>query len=308
MLTYLASTDSTNTRLVEYLRSQRQQGLCVDNLTTFYTDYQTAGRGQQGNSWESEAGQNLLFSTYLQSDISAECQFRISELVSVVIARVVAEVLSHHAPEHADAVKIKWPNDIYIYDKKVCGILIEHELQGQAVSSIIGVGLNVNQLLFRSPAPNPVSIRHYTTVALDIHPILSDILSGFAALLALLQQPEELHRLYMSMLYRREGYFRYMERECSVAPTSIVSSNGDTQTTTRLTTNESETSLRDASDYSAASAASSTAASAASSSAATSFPIFSARIVDVDRFGRLVLQDEAGMLHTYHFKQIRFVV
>lgn len=268
MIHFLQQTDSTNNRLLEYIADRQKRGEQIDNLTTFYTDFQTAGRGQQGNTWESEAGKNLLFSTLIITNIAAEKQFRITELVSLAIAQVVKQLLLETAPEHANAVKIKWPNDIYIYDKKVCGILIENQLSESSVNaSIVGVGLNVNQLVFQSSAPNPASLRFFAKQQLEIFPILNNILNGFGRLLPLLEQPLALHQKYMAMLYRRNEIFQYIERECSTKPTNIVCQNQ---------TQEKQT--------------------------------FLARIVNVDNFGRLILQDQTGTLRTYHFKQIQFVI
>jgi len=107
------------------------------------TDYQTSGRGQIGNTWESKSGKNLL----------AEDQF----LVSKIICLSLVELLNEYDLEK---VRIKWPNDIYVGDKKIAGILIQNMLQGKQIkASIIGIGLNVNQEFFESEAPNPTSLK-----------------------------------------------------------------------------------------------------------------------------------------------------
>lgn len=113
---------------------------------------QTGGRGQRGNSWESMPGKNLTFSMlYRAVDFPARCQFSISEAVALS----VVDLLRYYGIEAA----VKWPNDIYVGDKKICGILIEHAVMSTSIMhSIIGVGLNVNQATFMSDAPNPVSM------------------------------------------------------------------------------------------------------------------------------------------------------
>ncbi len=113
---------------------------------------QTAGRGQRGNSWESEPGANLTFSVFVRlHGFPARRQFAVSEAVALA----VADTLGAFGVE----AKVKWPNDIYVGDRKICGILIEHSLMGaELMHTIAGAGVNVNQKRFLSPAPNPVSM------------------------------------------------------------------------------------------------------------------------------------------------------
>ena len=122
-------------------------------------EYQTAGKGCGSNSWESERGKNLLFSAFIHpKDFQAKNQFIITQLVSVSLCRAVERFVNR-------PVEIKWPNDIYVGDKKICGVLIENRLQGHMVKdTIIGVGLNVNQTEFKSDPENalPNTRRDYT--------------------------------------------------------------------------------------------------------------------------------------------------
>ncbi|MDE5927427.1 MAG: biotin--[acetyl-CoA-carboxylase] ligase, partial [Duncaniella sp.] len=115
---------------------------------------QTAGRGQRGNSWEAEPGCNITLSLLLRPEgLHPARQFVISQAVSLAIADLVSHFVA--AP-----VSIKWPNDIYVDDRKICGILIENTITGTSIDrTIVGIGLNVNQTEFRSDAPNPVSMR-----------------------------------------------------------------------------------------------------------------------------------------------------
>lgn len=117
------------------------------------TDYQTAGRGQGSNKWESQHGKNLLFALRMRpAGISAQHQFLLCQCVSVALLTALKRYLGNK-------ISIKWPNDIYVGDKKIAGILIEHTLQGPNIcETIIGIGLNVNQTTFVSDAPNPTSI------------------------------------------------------------------------------------------------------------------------------------------------------
>lgn len=122
---------------------------------------QSRGRGQRGNRWSSAGGLNLTFSVVLCPDfLRAEQQFYISKAVALAVADTVEAA--------GLPVRIKWPNDIYIGDGKVAGILIENDLMGGRMSrSIAGVGLNVNQTDFDPSLPNPVSLASATGSALD---------------------------------------------------------------------------------------------------------------------------------------------
>ena len=192
---HLAETSSTNT----YARQLAQQ----ESILLVSTDHQTAGRGQRGNSWEAEPGANLLFSLAITPHgIRASQQFIISELVSVALC----EALSNYA----DNIRIKWPNDIYHRDHKLCGILIEHDIEGSTIArSIIGVGLNVNQHRFTSDAPNPISLCHILGQETDRDTLLTEICDTFAAHYHdMLTAPDStlwrntLHQHYTTLLYR----------------------------------------------------------------------------------------------------------
>ncbi|MDD2583519.1 MAG: biotin--[acetyl-CoA-carboxylase] ligase [Bacteroidales bacterium] len=139
--------DSTNS---EALRRFKE----YDDFTVVASKFQTAGRGQRGTNWESQSGKNLTFSLILKSDsIRADKQFVIAQIVTIGIKR--------YLKSRGVEAKIKWPNDIYVGDKKVCGILIEHFLSGDILSgSVVGVGLNLNQDKFSSTAPNPISMKN----------------------------------------------------------------------------------------------------------------------------------------------------
>ncbi len=143
---HLDQTASTNTWLRSYEPSDDGK------LTVVSTDYQTAGRGQGTNSWESEAGRNLLFSVLFHpQQLPAREQFILSMANALAIKAALDEL--------TDDISIKWPNDIYWRDSKLCGTLIEATLRhGLVDRCIVGTGINVNQRLFTSDAPNPVSL------------------------------------------------------------------------------------------------------------------------------------------------------
>lgn len=208
---YIKETYSTSSLLRE------QYAEDMPHLFTIRTDYQTAGRGQAGNSWESEAGKNVLFSTLLRyAKLPAEAQWRISMLVAVV----TREVLAGHLPQ--EALTIKWPNDIYYGDRKLVGILIENSLAGKYVSySIVGIGINANQTQWRSHAPNPISMKEITGKDYDLSALLQEWIS---TLKSWENKPTEfIKQVYMQQLYRRTGEHAYVERAVSTAPTAIAS-------------------------------------------------------------------------------------
>lgn len=176
--------------------------------TVIYTYRQTAGRGQKGNSWESEPGKNLSFSSLFKGlPVSPAHQFAICEAVSVAIAEVLAE--------ESDGIKIKWPNDIYHHDGKLCGILIEHSLVDGAIAhTIAGVGVNVNQTRFVSDAPNPVSLAGITGRDYDLDSMLHRVCERIEAKCACLGNAEAeagIHRQYLSMLYWNDALLHTFE-------------------------------------------------------------------------------------------------
>ena len=152
----LVETDSTN----NYLREQSAKARLPEGSLVI-ADFQTAGKGQVGNSWESEAGKNLMFSILLYPDfLPANRQFLISQIASLSVKETLEK--------YTDSVTVKWPNDIYWKDRKICGMLIENDLSGQYLyCSVVGIGLNINQEIFRSDAPNPVSLTQITGKTYD---------------------------------------------------------------------------------------------------------------------------------------------
>ena len=207
---YIKRTYSTSTLLRE------QYSDALPHFYTIRTDYQTAGRGQAGNSWESEAGKNLLFSTLLRYEgIHAAQQWRLSMLVAVALW----DTLANYLPK--ECLAIKWPNDIYFGDKKLVGILIENSLSGQYVGhSIVGIGVNVNQTKWLSNAPNPISMKEITGEEYDVEALMNEWISSMKSWE--LRTTEEIKTAYVQHLYRRDGWHMYVEREVSIVPTAIA--------------------------------------------------------------------------------------
>lgn len=148
---HLESVASTNS----YLKSLVEQEHVLPEWTLVTTDRQEYGRGQRGNSWESAPGQNITCSLLLAPHIAGWKEpFDLSVVTSVALLRMLHSLLAIEQP-----IAIKWPNDIYVAGRKIAGILIENEwMAGGIRHSIIGIGLNVNQLHFVSDAPNPTSM------------------------------------------------------------------------------------------------------------------------------------------------------
>lgn len=137
-LVYMPECHSTNDEASRLI----QAGHVMEG-TTVITHHQTAGRGQRGNTWISEEGKNLTFSIVLRpSVLPVKDQFYLNMAIALGVYDYLQDIFKDH-------VKIKWPNDILVKGKKVCGILIENQVSGQQIQhSIVGVGLNVNQEIF----------------------------------------------------------------------------------------------------------------------------------------------------------------
>lgn len=199
-LIHITEIDSTNNYLKQLVYNQN-----VEEGTVVYCDFQTAGKGQRGNSWESEYGKNLTFSMVLYpNEIKAKEQFIISQLVSLSIAECLSK--------HTDNITIKWPNDIYWNNKKICGILIENALESDFIkSSVIGIGININQEKFVSNAPNPISLKNITGEEYVLTNLLTGIQDSILHLYSQIKEgkKEFICQRYKELLFRREGYHLY---------------------------------------------------------------------------------------------------
>ena len=192
----VSQTASTNTYLSRLAAT-------LPGGTVIYTPSQTAGRGQQGNSWESEDGKNLTFSMLLKRPpVKARDQFYLSEAAALA----VVEALTAQA---GSGFTVKWPNDVYWHDKKVCGMLIESSLNGSDIAhSIVGIGINVNQERFVSDAPNPVSLLNITGSEHDLDTLMRQVCSRIAQLVDSMGDEKyrrDLHQRYLVALYRNDG-------------------------------------------------------------------------------------------------------
>ena len=259
--------DSTNTQAAREI-SQAPDG------TVWIADFQTAGRGQRGNRWESAKCENLTFSILFKPTfLSPAQQFAISEVAAIGVCRYLC---SKGLP-----AQIKWPNDIYIGNKKICGMLIEHSISGANLAgSIVGIGLNLNQREFSSDAPNPTSLlleieaiasSGATTVppegTYDRREELSELLGyiftaygeledGFAA---------ELNQEYLDCLYRFNQWHRFIEIDANAPADMPVEKMAAERTIT-------------------------------------------ARITGIDPYGCVILEHQDGTVQSYPFKGIRYII
>lgn len=200
---HLQETASTNSFLRNLQQKERQSEGCV-----IVTDAQLAGRGQNGNSWESENGKNLTFSMlFYPSHLLAASSFILSQAVSLAVVETFETV----CPDF----HIKWPNDIYWKEKKIGGILIENDLCGKSLDiSIVGIGLNINQRKFVSNAPNPVSLIQITGREFSLPEWLNQVCNRIMFRYEQTKTEngrQEIERYYMDRLFRKKGIFPFKD-------------------------------------------------------------------------------------------------
>ena len=240
----IGETDSTNRYLHGY--DGEEGGL----MTVVVAEYQSAGHGQGGSKWESEPGKNLLFSVMTRPErLDVRRQFVMLEAGALAVRDALAR--------YAGGMTVKWPNDVYRDDRKICGMLLENDLCGAYIGRhISGIGVNINQETFRSNAPNPVSLKQITGREHDRSAILEGILQRVRDFYEQLRLDADgsfqaaLAERYAAALYRREGFHPYRDAD------------GD----------------------------------------------FRARLVGVEPDGRFVLEDEAGRVRKYLFKEVQYIL
>ena len=204
---WLKSVDSTNEEAKRHISD-------IDNLSVLSALEQTEGRGQRGNSWTNPPGENLMFSIVLKFTLDARDQFILTEIASLS----VVDFLSRHGI----SAMIKWPNDIYVGEKKICGILIENSIRGKYISSsIIGIGLNINQRNFDVNIPNPTSMvlcRPDSAAQcgpLDLHGSLEEFMDIFISYhdkyLSAGSDLPRLRQLYLERLWLRDQPSRFVD-------------------------------------------------------------------------------------------------
>lgn len=205
---------STNTELKRIVDS----GRFLPSGSTLRAVAQTAGRGQRGNSWEAEPGKNLTFSILLRpGGLLPKHHFLVSEAIAIATASFLASVIGD---ETRQAVRIKWPNDIYYGDRKIAGILIENALgmSGQILHTIAGIGININQAAFSDSLPNPVSVYNIIRQELDLESLMPRITRSITAftdsLAPIIASGTSLHEfeaMYHSWLWRADAFYKWRD-------------------------------------------------------------------------------------------------
>ena len=236
----LKDVDSTN-RFLKDLDSYDEAA-----LTIAVADYQTAGRGQGTHTWESEEGKNLLFSMLTCPVwVPVRQQFLLSEIGALAIKEAL--------DTYADGFTLKWPNDVYWNDKKISGTLIETSIDSKGIKRcIFGIGINVNQMEFKSDAPNPVSLAQILGHEVDREEVLQKVIEAFCRYYELLRCADymDVSGIYHLSLYRRKGYHWYEDKDGK----------------------------------------------------------FEGAFVEVEDDGHLILHDKKGVIRSYAFGEIRFVL
>ena len=188
----------------------------LEEGTVIRAEYQSAGKGHRGNAWLSDRGMNLLFSILLKPGyLPAEEAFHLSRIVSLALTDVI--------DKQGIKTRIKWPNDILVGTRKICGILIENSITGDRIShSVIGVGLNVNQGIFNTGIPAPTSLFLEKECQFDMKLLLEEFRSfmeGWYQVL-LYGHKDRIMDAYLDNLYRLEVPAQYSDGE-SVFTASI---------------------------------------------------------------------------------------
>lgn len=194
---YLPECHSTNDLLMDYARmGKAKEGTIV------ITDFQSVGKGQRGNQWESEPGANLLFSIMLQPDyLVPKSQFYIGLCMALATVKAI-EALS----EAQAGLQVKWPNDLYLNEKKIAGILLESSLSGNRVDFVVlGMGLNVKQLQFENEKASSLWIEG---LKVETNELLEEILIQLEAQLMHLRTSQI--KLVIEQYYQR---LRWMGEE-----------------------------------------------------------------------------------------------
>lgn len=177
------------------------------------TDLQRAGRGQRGNHWESANGQNILFSfSFRPEGVKPAEQFYLSEAAALALVDTIRPLL----PADGPALTIKWPNDIYLNDSKLGGMLLEHTIVGRHIScTTLGIGLNVNQKVFHSDAPNPISLSQAMGYEFPRYLLLETYLAHFFdrldAFVCCGAPTGVLHAEFLHNLYRWQGVHTFRD-------------------------------------------------------------------------------------------------
>ena len=201
----LDTVDSTN----KYAQNLLKKGK-IDEGTVIVAGIQRAGKGQGENLWESDANKNLTMSIVLRPVfLLPEKQFQLNKIIALAVYDFVKNVLNEQF------VKIKWPNDIYFKNRKIAGILIENSILGNSFdNSVVGIGVNVNQIDFKSDAPNPVSLKNISGENYNLDDCLTDLIACIEHRYLLLKSKQEnaINSDYLDALYKFQTYSKFKSK------------------------------------------------------------------------------------------------
>jgi BirA family biotin operon repressor/biotin-[acetyl-CoA-carboxylase] ligase len=202
----LDGVDSTNNYAAEMLR---QVGTTEGTLIT--ANYQTAGRGQRSNAWQSEAGKNILCTYILKPTwMAVDRQFALNKAVALAVQRTIQSFCVQKS------VRIKWPNDVLVNDSKVAGILIENTVSGgQIVSSLAGIGMNVNQQQISIDGKKVISIADVLKHSVSLDALQDELSAQLEAVYLRLRNGNDkpIAQEFSEVLYKRDVVCVFETRE-----------------------------------------------------------------------------------------------
>lgn len=189
----------------------------VEDFTCYWTTVQTAGIGQRGNHWHSSPELNLTFSLVLHPTwLPADRQFMLTQALSLALVDFLSIHNSHFS------ISIKWPNDIYVDGKKICGTLTSARLaEGRLASAVCGIGLNVNETAFPDWVPNPTSLRLLTGQQYELEPMLDELLQHIERRYNALRDGVDIEKEYLALLLNRGVAARYLYQGRPITATII---------------------------------------------------------------------------------------
>ena len=212
---WLETTDSTN-KFTKTLVDNNT----IKSGTIIVAKEQTNGKGQLNNKWLSEPNQNLTFSIYIEMNIKAIYQFYISKIIALSILKFISKSTNN--------ATIKWPNDIYVSDKKIAGILIENTIQGENITkSIIGIGININQTNFDKLLPNPISLKNITNKTYNLKDTLTEINLIIQQQLEQINAFNYIDNLYNASLYKLNEEIKFTDSDNNIFYGKIIGTEQD---------------------------------------------------------------------------------
>ena len=188
------ATRSTNDKVKMLIKSKK-----ILSGDLIIAKYQYGGRGQQMNKWYSSYGKNLLCSLFYKPlDINADRTFLINQAVSLAVLKTIRKFNNENC-------LIKWPNDILSVNKKIAGILVENSLSSDKINhSIIGVGININQVFFKS-LPNATSIKKISNKNIVVERVLNELINSYNHYFTKINDIKYINDQYNQNIFGKQG-------------------------------------------------------------------------------------------------------